>query len=62
MFIVIQFVTGSFCFSITITCLCNLQRFFTSENDDNFQLKMLDPFFVFAQNIDYGNLYIQVVA
>ena len=37
---------------ITITSLCNILRFFTAVNNDKFQMKIFDIFFIFAQNID----------
>ena len=39
---------------ITKTCPCNIQRFFHSCKNDNFQSKAFDYFHIFAQNIDCG--------
>ena len=41
-------------FLITKTCPCNEKRFILSLKTENFQLKILDIFLIFAQNIDCG--------
>ena len=40
--------------SITKTCLCNIQRFFSVLKNKNFIRKILIFFLIFAQNIDCG--------
>ena len=39
--------------NITKTRPCNVQQFFTTEKNDNFQLIVFDYFHTFAQNIDW---------
>ena len=41
-------------YSITKTCPCNIQRFFSAIKNENFIRKMLSILLSFAQNIDYG--------
>ena len=38
-------------YSITQTCPCNIQQYFTAVKNDNFQMKIFDIFLIFAQNI-----------
>ena len=40
--------------SITKTCPCNKQRFFSASKIENFIGKKNDMFLIFAQNIDRG--------
>ena len=46
--------TSSPVISITKTCSCNKQSFFFALKIENFQLKNVDIFLIFAQNIDCG--------
>ena len=41
-------------FHITQTCPCNILQYFTALKNDNFQMKIVDNFLIFAQNIDCG--------
>ena len=45
---------ASTCIDITKTRPCNKQRFFLALKIENFQLKNVDIFLIFAQNIDCG--------
>ena len=37
---------------ITHPCPCNILQFFTAVKNDNFQMKKIDIFLIFAQNMD----------